>query len=149
MKFRSKARSDVDINVTPLIDVVFLLLIFFMVSTTFKKNTQLNVQLPHASTQVSATESSVIRILIDSKGQYELDGKLYNRATLKVLSEQLLARYSQESPLLIMGDKEAPHQSLVSLLELAADLNISKVRILAQFEDKEDNTYESYEKQTH
>lgn len=149
MKFRSKARSEVDINLTPLIDVVFLLLIFFMVSTTFKKNTQLNIQLPHASNQVSTTESSVIRILIDSKGQYELDGTLYNRATLKMLSEQLLKKYSQESPLFIMGDKEAPHQSLVSLLELAADLNISKVRILAQFEDKEDNAYKSYEKQTH
>lgn len=139
MKFRKKTDYEVHINLTPLIDVVFLLLIFFMVSTTFKSTTQLNIQLPQAATQVTSMEKQVIKVSIDSRGYYELDGKIYEATDLGLLSKALALGYSSESPLLIMGDKVAPHQSLVSLLEIAADLNFSKIRILAQFDQHEIN----------
>ena len=137
MKFRKKTDSEVSVNLTPLIDVVFLLLIFFMVSTTFKKNTQLSVQLPQAATQITPLEKDVIKISIDNKGRYELNGHVYDLTDLSLLSKALASDYSSENPLLIMGDKAAPHQSLVSLLEVAADLNILKIRILAQFDKNE------------
>lgn len=135
MKFRKETKSDVSINLTPLIDVVFLLLIFFMVSTTFRKNTQLSVQLPHASTQSSETEQDIIRISIDSSGKYELEDTVYNQDELPLLSEVLQTKYADNAPIMIMGDKLAPHQALVSLLELASKLNFTQIRILAQYEE--------------
>lgn len=135
MKFRKETKSEVTINLTPLIDVVFLLLIFFMVSTTFKKNTQLSVQLPHASAKSSQMQPDAIRVSIDSSGQFELDAKVYPQEDLPMLAQALKEKYNSEHVLLIMGDKQAPHQALVSLLEVAADLKLNKIRILAQFEE--------------
>lgn len=78
MKFRNKTNSEVAINLTPLIDVVFLLLIFFMVSTTFKKNTQLSIVLPKAAAEPKITDNRSIRVTIDNHGLFELDGQLYS-----------------------------------------------------------------------
>lgn len=143
MKFRTKTNSEVNINLTPLIDVVFLLLIFFMVTTTFKKNTQLKVVLPHTSTQSTAIEKEVIRVSIDQAGQYELGSVIYPQSDLENLSAALKNHVSatdtHSERLLIMGDKNAPHQSLVSLLEVASELGIENIRIMAQHNDTEKN----------
>ncbi len=75
MKFRRQAREDLSVNLTPLIDVVFLLLIFFMVSTTFTRETQLSVDLPEATGLARDEVPEQIEILIDETGQYRLNGR--------------------------------------------------------------------------
>ncbi len=75
MKFRRQRLDDVTVNLTPLIDVVFLLLIFFMVSTTFTRETQLSVDLPEAQGQVKENLSEQIEILIDESGGYRVNGQ--------------------------------------------------------------------------
>ena len=65
MKFRRQRREEVGINLTPLIDVVFLLLIFFMVSTTFTRETQLSIDLPEAQGKPAQVPEEQIEILID------------------------------------------------------------------------------------
>ena len=68
MKFRRQRREEVGINLTPLIDVVFLLLIFFMVSTTFNRETQLSIDLPEAQGKAVEVSDQKIEILIDQSG---------------------------------------------------------------------------------
>ena len=75
MKFRRKHREEVGINLTPLIDVVFLLLIFFMVSTTFTRETQLSIDLPEAEGSVKEVSEDQIEILIDEAGSYRVNGQ--------------------------------------------------------------------------
>ncbi|MCK5729080.1 MAG: biopolymer transporter ExbD, partial [Methylococcales bacterium] len=68
MNFHQNKRPPLEINLTPMIDVVFLLLIFFMVSTTFTKETGLNLNLPEAKGDATKTDNSGITLLIDAKG---------------------------------------------------------------------------------
>ena len=70
MKFKREPREELELNLTPLIDVVFLLLIFFMVSTTFQKESEISLQLPRASdTEVQAPKER-IEVLINASGRY-------------------------------------------------------------------------------
>ena len=77
MKFRRRRRESVDIGLAPLIDVVFILLLFFVVTTTFTRETQLRVDLPEAAsgTPPEASEVKQLEVLIDVDGNYTLNGK--------------------------------------------------------------------------
>lgn len=137
MKFRNKTKinDDITINLTPLIDVVFLLLIFFMVSTTFKQITQLSVELPTASTSPTALKVEPIRVVIYQSGDFEINGEYHSSEDMKQVKQILaLQQPKADTPLLIVGDKAAPHQALVTVLAAAAELKVSKIRIVAQFE---------------
>ena len=70
MKFRRQRREELSINLTPLIDVVFLLLIFFMVSTTFDKEARIRVDLPEAATKDEAVQEQTLEITVDANGRY-------------------------------------------------------------------------------
>ena len=72
MNFRRKNREELDLNLTPLIDVVFLLLIFFMVTTTFDRETQLNIELPQAAGEQKKAEQ-VLEISIDSSNRFYIN----------------------------------------------------------------------------
>ena len=90
MKFRRQRLDDVSVNLTPLIDVVFLLLIFFMVSTTFTRETQLSVDLPEAQGQLKENNEEEIEILIDEGGAYRVNGQgLVDRAYAHAASGHL------------------------------------------------------------
>ena len=75
MKFRRQQREELGVNLTPLIDVVFLLLIFFMVSTTFTRETQLSVDLPEATGEPQEMAAEQIEIRIDEAGVYRVNGQ--------------------------------------------------------------------------
>ena len=93
MKFRRQRRDEVGVNLTPLIDVVFLLLIFFMVSTTFTRETQLSIDLPEASGQPQETTDERIEILIDESGSYRVNGQALVDARLRTLMHREPARF--------------------------------------------------------
>ena len=75
MKFRRQKLEEVSINLTPLIDVVFLLLIFFMVSTTFTRETQLSIDLPEATGEAREARQDEIEIQIAETGGYRVNGR--------------------------------------------------------------------------
>ena len=79
----NREQEPLDVNITPLIDVVFLLLIFFMVSTTFDKQAQLKVKLPEASPSSEQIETETIVLAIDAKGQYYINDKQLVNTTIK------------------------------------------------------------------
>ncbi|MCB1645640.1 MAG: biopolymer transporter ExbD, partial [Pseudomonadales bacterium] len=106
MKFARRERPEVDVNLTPLIDVVFLLLIFFMVSTTFTKETHLSIDLPEAAGEPGQVAEKQIEITIDQTGNYALiEVALVNnkRETLKI-GIQKLSDGDNKIPMIITAD---------------------------------------------
>ncbi len=136
MNFRRRKNLDnLRVNLTPLIDTVFLLLIFFMMTTTFNKESQLNIDLPEAKGEHSTTVE-VIRIIINKEGEYainERDRHLINNQleTLKrALKEAAGGR--KNPPLLISADKKAPHYAVMKAMEAVRDLGFVRLSFEAQ-----------------
>ena len=73
MKFRSKQREELELSLTPLVDVVLLLVVFFMLSTTFNKESAITVDLPEASPEVRDTQKKVLEITIDVRGDFYIN----------------------------------------------------------------------------
>lgn len=131
MKFRSGAREEVDLNITPLIDIVFLLLIFFMVSTTFQKESQLKIQLPQAAQQASSQPQEPLEIVISADGQYVIDGRKLSGNDRGALIEALgtAAGKDTERPVILRADKRTPHQAVVRAMDAAAQLGLDRLSI--------------------
>ena len=131
MKFRSASfEEDANINLTPLIDVVFLLLIFFMVSTTFDTTSQLKIKLPEASQSPAAAEPRQVFLLIDAKGVFFVNSlELTNNksATLKAALERSMS--DGKLPVVIQSDAASPVQSLVTAMDVVGQLGLPQVSI--------------------
>ena len=131
MNFKSRnAEEDVNINLTPLIDVVFLLLIFFMVSTTFDTTSQLKINLPEASQDQSVVPPQKLNLMIDAKGIFFLNSReLTNNksATLKAALERTMD--GNKLPIVIQSDADSPVQSLVTAMDVVGQLGLSQVSI--------------------
>ncbi len=90
MRLGRRRDEPPDITLTPLIDVVFLLLIFFMVSTTFSRHAQIEIELPEASTEVEEQEEpEVVEIAIDVKGRYYVNGRQLVNSQLVTLKQAM------------------------------------------------------------
>lgn len=128
-----RSAETIEINLTPLIDVVFLLLIFFMVTTTFDRNAKLKVQLPESSAKVERTTGDPIVLSINAKGEYYInDQQVINvqLETLKLaLSKTIGDRDKQNITIILRADGNTPHQSVVRAMDAAAQLNLTKLSI--------------------
>lgn len=131
MNLKPDRRDDIELNMTPLIDVVFLLLIFFMVSTTFEKQARLKVVLPEASTQATQSKDDPVVIGIDSRGRFYInDRQLVNSQidTLKIALTKTLGN-NKDVPLVLRADAKTPHQSVVMAMDAAAQLGLTRLSI--------------------
>lgn len=124
MNLRHGRREAPEINLTPLIDVVFLLLIFFMVSTTFEHDSELSIELPEAVTKTQPERKESIEVAIDRQGRYYVEGqRLVNTQLASVKQAILDAAEERESlPLTISADAETPHQAVVTVMDAARQL---------------------------
>lgn len=133
MKFRRKPRENVEINLASLIDVVFILLLFFVVTTTFTRETQLKVDLPEAAsgTPPEQTELKQLEVLIGADGAFSVNGKTLLESNLS----NLMAALQKESdgdnslPLIISADGKTPHQAVITAMDAAGKLGFSHLRI--------------------
>lgn len=133
MQFRRKQRSGVGIDITPLIDVVFLLLIFFMVTTTFTWQTELMIHLPEAVGQPSEMEPEAVQVSVDREGNFFVNAKrLANQERGTLLAALQTAAPNPAVPLVITGDAQAPHQAIVTVMDVAGQLGFSKIEITTQ-----------------
>ena len=132
MKFKRQAIDEITVNVTPLIDVVFLLLIFFMVSTTFKKESHLKIDLPEASvTASSQKEKKQIEIVIDAKGDYSFDGRqlVNNQAITLKRALTKMAGKKRDMPFIITADAKTPHEYVVRVMDVAGQMGFVHLSI--------------------
>ena len=131
MKFSShNPEEDASINLTPLIDVVFLLLIFFMVSTTFDTTSQLKIKLPEASENKQANDPHGLNIVIDAEGRFFLNSRelaSQKSEALKVAIQRALD--GKDRPIIIQSDAKSPVQSLVTAMDVVGRLGLTQVSI--------------------
>ena len=134
MNFKRQAREELNLNLTPLIDIVFLLLIFFMVSTTFTKENHLAISLPEAEGEVADAPNKMVEVLVDKDGHYSVNGQrlLNDRiVTLKQAVEKV-SEGNRNMPFVITADATTPHQSVVRAMDAAGQLGFAKLSITSK-----------------
>ncbi len=131
MNLRTRPREEPEINLTSLIDVVLLLLVFFMVSTSFLKATEIRLQLPQAEATPRIEPAAEIEIMVSAAGDYFVAGQeLVNRRpeTLRRALEQV-AQDRRELPITIRADGRASHQSVVTAMDIVGRMGFSRIMI--------------------
>ena len=132
MRLSRRREDSPDITLTPLIDVVFLLLIFFMVSTTFSQYSQLEIELPEASTEEEEQEQPQnIEIAVDVKGNYYVNGRQLVNSQLVTLKQAMReAAGKQKAPtIVISADANTPHQAVVTAMDAARQLGFTHLSL--------------------
>ena len=134
MKFRTVSRDSPEISLTPLIDVVFLLLIFFMASTTFERRSELRIELPEAGARASPQDDAVIRVVIDAGGGVRVEGRALDDPRTATLRRALAdaARGLDSPPVFISADAQTPHQSVVTVMDAARQAGLYKLSFAAR-----------------
>lgn len=129
MNFRKGLGDEVEVNLTPLIDVVFLLLIFFMVTTTFDRDAKIKIDLPTTSNAMPEAHKDTLMLLIDNQGKYFIDGKevLNNKPeTLFRAMSMALDGWGNKNPaLVISADAHSNYQSVVTAMDIAGRLGLT------------------------
>lgn len=134
MDFNRKKRPPLEISITPMIDVVFLLLIFFMVTTTFNKQTEIKINLPEAKGDEVSSLDKMITLMIDEEGLYFIadeEGKFHQLVNQKT---ETLRRALQKAagddrmiPFVISADAKTPHQAVVTALDIASQTGFKRI----------------------
>ena len=134
MKFRRSRKPDSGIDLTPLIDVVFLLLIFFMVTTTFTQETRLLISLPEAGGETVDAEPESLELTIDKEGNYALNGQSLINRDIKTIMAALkdASAGNRDLPVVITADAESSHQAVVSAMDAAGKLGFNQLQIATQ-----------------
>jgi len=133
MKFRQRPQPDLDVNITPLIDIVFLLLIFFMVSTTFKQDFEVSIELPKAASEEKLVDKT-LNITIDPKGNYYINSqKLVNNKMSSIKAAlQKKSDGNLKLPVIISADGQTPHQAVIQAMDAARQLGFAKLTFATQ-----------------
>jgi len=134
VKFKRQHKEELNLNLTPLIDIVFLLLIFFMVTTTFTKENHLAIQLPEAHGEVVDAPDKLVEVIIDKSGQYSVNGQRLISAKLLTL-KQAIEKVSQGDralPFVITADALTPHESVVRAMDAAGQLGFARLSITSK-----------------
>lgn len=144
MNFRSEGKHSVEVNLTPLIDVVFLLLIFFMVSTSFRGESEIAVNLPTASDEVREVEVDITEVTIDKDNQFYVSGKKVSPATTEALRAAMRqATMDKEDPAIVVNaDSEAKHQSVVRVMDAARQAKLHKLTFSTKILNEAENISE-------
>ncbi|HDZ09019.1 ExbD/TolR family protein [Pseudohongiella sp.] len=142
MKFPRRTLEDPAINLTPLIDVVFLLLIFFMVTTTFTRETRIAVNLPEANAEQAEAVPNQIEVLVSQSGRYSVNDQVLSDTQLMTLGRALIdaAAGDRSTPVLLIADAEATHQSVVTAMDAIGQSGFSRLSIATRRADDESDT---------
>ncbi len=131
MNLKPDRSDNIELNLTPLIDVVFLLLIFFMVSTTFEQQSKLKIDLPQAAASATERNKNSVVIGIDAKGQFFINDRQLVNTQLETLKTALLKTVGDDKDrqLVLRADAKTPHQSVVMAMDAAAQLGLTRLSI--------------------
>lgn len=144
MKFPRRTIEDPAINLTPLIDVVFLLLIFFMVSTTFTRETRMTVDLPEAEASAAENIPEQLEVTVSQGGRYSVNGQVLGSNDMRTLGLALVdaAQGDRRRAVLLVADAEATHQAVVTAMDAIGQAGFSRLSIATRqpvADNSEDN----------
>jgi biopolymer transport protein ExbD len=132
VNFRPDRKDKPELNLIPLIDVLIVLLIFLVLTTTFSRETALRIQLPEVKSNVSA-DPAKIQVEIDARGGYSINGNGMASANTEELREAMRAAASgEENPSVsLRADRMTPHQAVMRLLDVAGQLGYGHISFMA------------------
>lgn len=135
MRFRKTKEEEPGLGITPLIDIVFLLLIFFMLTSHFHVASGIPIRLPKVTEKASDGEHHKIMVVIDKRGRLYLRGE---RVGLKKLGLTLQSLVDKDGPvhMLLEADKDVSHGRVVQVMDLAKRAGVSSIIIAARWESK-------------
>lgn len=137
MNFKRQRPDEGGINLTPLIDVVFLLLIFFMVSTTFTKETHIKLDLPQAEGEAGAEPRDNIEVVVSADGRYRVNELALASADIGDLMAAMerASGGNTDLPVVITGDANAPHQAVITAMDAAGRMGFVHLSLTARQPD--------------
>lgn len=131
MNLSPRRREEPEVNLTSLIDVVFLLLIFFMVSTSFIREASLSLQLPTAASAPAPEQPQTVEIVVGADGRYFFGDRELVSASPATLRRALLAEAESDTgrTLVIRADGRAPHQAVVTVMDVAGRAGFQSIHL--------------------
>jgi biopolymer transport protein ExbD len=131
VKISPRRREPLDINITPLIDVVFLLLIFFMVSTTFERESELGIELPESTATAEPSREDNLEVSVDAKGRYYVDGRPLVNTQIATLVQAMKKRVSElgsKPAVVVSADENSPHKAVMAVMDAAQQVGLARLR---------------------
>jgi biopolymer transport protein ExbD len=129
MNFRKNLSDEVEVNLTPLIDVVFLLLIFFMVTTTFDRDAKIKINLPTTTNAVAEAQQDGLKVIINSQGKYYVNGSevLNNKpeTLFRAMTQAIEESGVAQPKLTINASADANYQAVVTAMDIAGRLGLT------------------------
>ncbi|MBX3623870.1 MAG: biopolymer transporter ExbD [Rhizobacter sp.] len=134
MNFRKHLRDDPEINLIPFIDVLLVVIIFLMLSTTYSKFTELNVTLPTADADRPKDNPREIIVSVSGDGRYAINRKLIEGRSVDLLTGELAAASegSKDTVIIISADATAAHQSVITVMDAARRAGLPKITFATQ-----------------
>ena len=130
MNLRPHRRDEPELNLVPMIDVVLVLLIFFMIATSLRHESKLEIRLPESSGQPLPSHVAQLEVDIDASGRYAVNGQALETVDAATLKAALhTAAQGRELPLILRADGRTPHQAVVTVLEVAGQLGLKQLAI--------------------
>jgi biopolymer transport protein ExbD len=136
MNFRPRRRDHPELNLIPMIDVLIVLLIFLVLTTTFSREAELQIRLPEAHGQSPDDNDKGIDVVIDAEGHYVVEQHAVVNTQVETLKKALRqAAGDQPNPLVVISaDQATPHQAVMSVLDAAGQLGYTHVTFAAETE---------------
>ena len=131
MNLQPGEEDEPEVNLTPLIDVVFLLLIFFMVSTTFEQQSRIQIELPEATATAAETENETLEIVIDAQGRYFIGDRQVVNSEVKTLKSAISKAVDGRESLtvIIRSDASTPYQAVITALDATSQLGLTQISL--------------------
>jgi biopolymer transport protein ExbD len=135
---RRRSRDEPEINLIPMIDVLLVILIFLMVTTSYAKYSELQIKLPHASGDSVAEQSKSINVAVDASEHYAINnrGVTYTGIESLVASLKNAAGDQTDPTIIINADAKAPHQSVINVMEAARRAGYGRITFTTQSQPK-------------
>ena len=134
MNFRKRQHHEPEINLIPFIDVLLVVLIFLMLTTSFTKITEVERKLPVADTEAQKNYPNEIIVKISSEGSYWINDEAQTGRSVEFLATALqgVAQGNKEAVIIISADAMAPHQSVISVMEAAQSVGLGRITFAAK-----------------
>jgi biopolymer transport protein ExbD len=134
MNFRPRPKDEPEINLIPFIDVLLVVLIFLMLSTTYSKFTELQLKLPVADADAQRDHPKEVIVGISSDGRYVINRGAVTGRSVEAVSNALTeaAKAGKDSVIIISADAATPHQSVITVLEAARRSGLNQITFAAQ-----------------
>jgi biopolymer transport protein ExbD len=135
---RRRTRDEPEINLIPMIDVLLVILIFLMVTTSYAKYSELQINLPQATAETAASQPKAINIAVDSSEHYAVNNRpiAYTGIESLVASLRTAAGDQADPTIVINADAKAPHQSVINVMEAARRAGYGRITFTTQSQPK-------------